>query len=248
MKKLKGLGDYTSAAIASFAFGEPTGVVDGNVLRVLARAFGIADCVDEGWVKKDFQLRANRIIDPARPADFNQALMDFGALVCKPAQPDCPQCPMASDCLALARGKVADLPVKKAKKPRQKRFFHYLILRDEAGRYWMQQRESGDIWADLFEFPLLETSSAMEWAGLIQLPQWPGEVPRQTPPFTVIQTKKQLLTHREIHAVFYPIPALITPKQALANWRAVPADALPSLAMPRVVDWYCSQYLVNFEN
>ncbi|HMX40236.1 MAG TPA: A/G-specific adenine glycosylase, partial [Saprospiraceae bacterium] len=123
LRQLRGVGDYTAAAIASFAYGLPHAVVDGNVYRVLARCFGIATPTATPAAKRQFADLAQRLLDPARPAAFNQAIMDFGATWCKPRQPRCADCPLSSRCVALATGQVASLPLKSGKAPKKERFF-----------------------------------------------------------------------------------------------------------------------------
>ena len=150
IRALKGVGDYTAAAIGSFAFGIPAAVVDGNVYRVLARHFGIATPVGSAAAKKEFTSLAQSLLPPDRPGDFNQAMMEFGATQCTPASPACLLCPFADSCAALASGQVDRLPVRQKGAAVQERRFNYVYLRFQ-GRTAIRRRGTGDIWAGLYE-------------------------------------------------------------------------------------------------
>ena len=150
IRALKGVGDYTAAAIASFAFGIPAAVVDGNVYRVLARHFGIPTPVGSTAAKKEFTALAQSLLPPDRPGDFNQAMMDFGATLCTPASPACARCPLADSCAALATGRVDSLPVREKGAAVQERRFDYVYVRFR-GRTAIRRRGTGDIWAGLYE-------------------------------------------------------------------------------------------------
>ena len=150
IRALKGVGDYTAAAIGSIAFGLPAAVVDGNVYRVLARYYGIATPVGSAAAKKEFTALAQSLLPPERPGDFNQGMMDFGAVQCTPASPACLLCPLAADCAALASGRVESLPVKGKGAEIQIRRFDYVYLRFR-GRTAIRRRGAGDIWQGLWE-------------------------------------------------------------------------------------------------
>ena len=150
IRALKGVGDYTAAAIASFAFGIPAAVVDGNVYRVLARHFGIPTPVGSTAAKKEFTALAQSLLPPERPGDFNQAMMDFGATLCSPVSPACVRCPLADSCAALATGRVDSLPVREKGAAVQERRFDYVYVRFR-GRTAIRRRGTGDIWAGLYE-------------------------------------------------------------------------------------------------
>ena len=150
IRALKGVGDYTAAAIGSIAFGLPAAVVDGNVYRVLARHYGIATPVGSTAAKKEFSALAQSLLPPDRAGDFNQGMMDFGALQCTPVAPLCPLCPLAGSCAALATGAVDRLPVKEKGAAVQTRRFNYVYLRFR-GRTAIRKRPVGDIWAGLWE-------------------------------------------------------------------------------------------------
>lgn len=160
--KLKGIGSYTAAAIASFCFNEPVAVVDGNVYRVLSRFFAVETDIASSSAYKGFFALANELIIRENPGLFNQAIMEFGAVQCVPQSPDCHVCPLASACLALAGKKVHQLPVKISKTKVQQKHFNYMVFEDEDHKTLLQKRSESGIWKQLYEFPLLETASAAD--------------------------------------------------------------------------------------
>lgn len=155
--KLKGVGEYTAAAIASFSYNEPVAVVDGNVFRVLSRYFNIDSDISEGKTKKEFQNIAQEVLPTDKPALFNQAIMEFGAMQCVPKNPNCNSCILNSSCAALQHKKVLELPVKTKKTKVTNRYLNYLILKDIDSNYIVQKREGKGIWENLYEFPMIET-------------------------------------------------------------------------------------------
>jgi A/G-specific adenine glycosylase len=157
--KLRGIGPYTAAAIASFAFDEAVAVLDGNVYRVLARIFGLHSDIAAPSSRKEFQAVADQHIPATAPADFNQAIMEFGAIQCTPAKPDCLFCPLQSQCWAFQHGQVALLPVKSKAKAARTRYFHYFVLRHGEQTYLRERREK-DIWQGLYDFALAETTTS----------------------------------------------------------------------------------------
>jgi len=166
--KLKGVGDYTASAISSFCFNEKAPTIDGNVYRVLARFFGIETPINTPKAKKEFKLLANELITPNQPALFNQAIMEFGALQCKPKQPDCHNCVLSGACLGLQRNQVASLPFKIKKKPVKKRYFNYLILQTDQNKTYIKKRIEKGIWQNLYEFPLIETLKPTHYKTLLE--------------------------------------------------------------------------------
>jgi A/G-specific adenine glycosylase len=226
-------------------------VVDGNVYRVLARFFGIATPTNTPAAKREFTLLANQLLDPSRPAVFNQAIMDFGATGCKPRQPRCSECPLASRCVALSKGQVADLPIKSKKIERKERFFLYLVPRWQ-GDTWVRKRTAKDIWQNLFEFLMLETEAlptdASEAMRLFfehaDIPvEWLREGRLSVP-------HRQTLTHREVAAVFFEVhlPRDPTPLLSRPFWsdgqRVGWSDLKKKFAFPRVVDRYLHESAV----
>ncbi|MEO8253760.1 MAG: A/G-specific adenine glycosylase [Flavobacterium sp.] len=155
--QLKGVGEYTAAAIASFSYNEAVPVVDGNVFRVLARYFDIESDIAQASTKKEFTALAFELMPKDNPAIFNQAIMEFGALQCVPKNPDCSVCVFNASCLALQKKKVDQLPVKSKKLKVRNRYFNYLVLSDEKDNTILNKRTAKGIWHNLYEFPLIET-------------------------------------------------------------------------------------------
>lgn len=162
LKTLKGVGDYTAAAIASFAYNEPVAVVDGNVQRVLSRFLGIHTPINSTEGVKEFKLKAQDMLEDSNPALYNQAIMEFGALHCRPKSPKCMFCVFQKDCSAFQHGIQEELPVKLKKTKVKKRHFNYLVLIDSEENTIVQKRSGAGIWKGLYEFPLLESEQPQE--------------------------------------------------------------------------------------
>ncbi|MCF7566983.1 A/G-specific adenine glycosylase [Sabulilitoribacter arenilitoris] len=156
--KLKGVGDYTASAIASICFNEVTAVVDGNVYRVLSRFFGIDTPINSSKGSKEFKQLAQELIDKKNPAEFNQAIMEFGAMQCKPKQPDCNICPLNKGCIAFNTNRIAELPVKIKSVKAKKKHFNFLVFISKDEKTILEKRENKGIWQNLYQFPLVETS------------------------------------------------------------------------------------------
>jgi len=165
---LPGVGEYTAAAISSFSSNQGYAVLDGNVFRVLSRYFGIDEPINSSSGKKLFSKLAQEMLDQDHPGEYNQAIMDFGALQCKPKSPNCEECVLRLDCKAYEEGLVDKLPVKLKGKKSRDRYFHYFIIEKE-GSILMSQRSEGDVWANLFEFPMIESDRELNVAELVQL-------------------------------------------------------------------------------
>ena len=157
---LKGIGAYTAAAIASIAFGLPHPVLDGNVYRLLARYFGINSPADSSTGKKEFYKTACEIMPSNHPGFHNQALMEFGALQCTPASPGCFNCPLVSSCFAFNQKKVLQLPVKLKKTGKRSRYFCYYLI-ESKNSIWLEKRTANDIWKNLYQFPVIETTTEL---------------------------------------------------------------------------------------
>ncbi|WP_075340500.1 A/G-specific adenine glycosylase [Tenacibaculum agarivorans] len=164
--KLKGVGDYTASAIASICYNEPVAVVDGNVYRVLSRYFGIAMPINSTKGVKEFKELAQSLIDQRDPGMYNQAIMDFGAMQCKPKSPDCTSCPLSESCVALEKNLVDTLPVKEKKIKIKHRYFNYLVVISDKQTV-IHERVGKGIWQGLFEFPLIETQKSIEIEELV---------------------------------------------------------------------------------
>lgn len=243
--QLKGVGDYTAAAIASICFGQPEAVVDGNVYRVLSRVFGIATPIDSTAGRKEFRTLADQLIDPTAPGDHNQAVMELGATVCTPKNPSCAVCPLVGRCRAKAEDRITELPVKAGKVQVRERHFNYLHVDLGSGLY-MQQRGAGDIWQGLWELPLVETDAAVgprSFHKLVaELPQGPNGAG-----WTLVEQLgpvRHVLSHQHLNARFWrvlPPPDLVPP----SGWRAVEHDTLQQLAVPRLLERYLTGVLAG---
>lgn len=161
--KLKGVGEYTAAAIASFSYNEPVPVVDGNVFRVLSRYFDVETDIAAASAKKEFAALAFELMPKDNPALFNQAIMEFGALQCVPKSPNCGICVFNSSCAALQKKKVDQLPVNSKKLKVRNRFFNYLVVSDDNENTIIQKRIAKGIWQNLYEFPLIETDAEKDF-------------------------------------------------------------------------------------
>jgi len=214
LKSLKGVGDYTAAAIGSFAFGLPAAVVDGNVYRVLARHFGIATPINTTEGKHEFAALAQQLLPPKEAADYNQAMMDFGALQCTPVSPDCSVCPLQESCVALREGWVDQLPVKERKLQVKERLLTYVYIRCN-GETAIHRRGQGDIWQGLYEPWLTE-----------QVPA--GAV-------LCVRRQKHVLTHRVLYADLWLWQTDRRP-QLPAGYFWIPEGDIDRYAVPRLIE------------
>ncbi|MDR1879857.1 MAG: A/G-specific adenine glycosylase [Tannerellaceae bacterium] len=235
---LKGVGEYTAAAIASFAWNQPYPVVDGNVYRVLARLFAIDTPVNSFKGKKTFARIAALLMNPEKAGLHNQAMMEFGALQCVPRNPDCTPCPLSHQCMAYASGSVASFPVKPKKTSVRNRYFHYLHIVHE-GDTWINRRSGNDIWKGLYEFPLLETEEAVDFAGLQKTEEF-RRLLKDTGIRSVsieLQNVKHILSHQALYATFYKIE-IEKGNEALESFVRIPCGSIGEYAVPRLVDIY----------
>ena len=233
VRALKGVGDYTAAAICSFAYGLPLAVVDGNVYRVLSRYFGVDEPIDTGKGKKQFAALAQSLLPAHNVADYNQGLMDFGALQCVPASPDCAACPLADSCRANELKCVADWPVKSHRTKVAERYYIYIGVSTSEG-IWLHRRGAGDIWQGLYEWPLLEFDHAATWQEVQSHPFILNHLPEGGTWKQLARQCKNVLTHRVIWAdcywVTYSHPLPLPP-----GFIVVQPEELERYAMPRLL-------------
>ena len=239
--QLKGIGNYTAAAISSFAYNLPHAVVDGNVYRVLSRVFGIETPIDSTEGKKQFEQLAQQLLDKKNPATYNQAIMDFGALICKPKQPLCDQCPFSSDCKALELNKITLLPIKSKKLIKSERHFHYFVLHDDENIY-INQRTKKDIWNGLFEFPCIESQeSTVNSQQIID-----DLFLKKKDVLSTVDCQpifyKQTLTHQYINAYFYEIKYKKLPDLEL-SYQKISKKSILNYAFPKIVRSYLTDRL-----
>ncbi|MBX2814467.1 MAG: A/G-specific adenine glycosylase [Saprospiraceae bacterium] len=233
---LKGVGTYTAAAIASFAYDLPYAVVDGNVIRVLARVAGIDAPVNAPSTVREIQSMADRMLPPAQGADFNQAIMDFGALLCRPKNPHCGDCPIQSHCRAHAMGEVHNIPKKKPKKPKRKRYFHYLIFNLD-DQIFIRKRRGNDIWKGLYEFYLIEHE------GLLTTEELDKVIPFDFDFHPAAANRIQQLSHQTIECMF--LEARIQDDAGLEDYERVDRKQVCKYAFPRALDWYLNDKAVT---
>lgn len=243
VRALKGVGDYTAAAICSIAYGMPYAVVDGNVYRVLARYFGIDTPIDSSEGKRLFAALADEMLDKAQPGIYNQAIMDFGAMQCTPQSPACMFCPLADSCAALSAGTVLQLPVKQHMVKTSNRYFNYIYVRMGACTF-IRKRTEDDIWMNLFELPLVETERDLTEEEFLALPAFrslfaEGEVPVVR---LLRRNVKHVLSHRVIYTNFYEV-VLPEGSCSFAGYRLVRAEDLGQYPVSRLVHAFLEKYL-----
>nr|WP_302829112.1 A/G-specific adenine glycosylase [uncultured Bacteroides sp.] len=243
VRALKGVGDYTAAAICSFAYNQPYAVVDGNVYRVLSRYFGIDTPIDSTEGKKLFAALADEMLDKSHPAVYNQAIMDFGAIQCTPQSPDCMFCPLADSCSALAKGMVMKLPVKQHKTKTSNRYFNYIYVRMGACTF-IHKRTEDDIWKNLFELPLIETQTDLAEEDFLKSPQFrslfaEGEVPQAR---SILRNVKHVLSHRVIYTNFYEV-VLPETSQSFSGYQRIRTEDLELYPVSRLVHAFIEKYV-----
>lgn len=232
---LKGVGPYTAAAIASFAFNLPHAVVDGNVYRVLSRYFGIATAIDSAAGKTQFSELALQVLDRQNSALYNQAIMDFGATVCKPQIPLCSICMLKENCFALDKNLVAELPVKEKKIIKRKRWFNYVVL-EQGNKVLVKKRLGKDVWQNLHEFMLVETQVPQKIEDILLADEIMKLKLKDCKTLHVSGTISQQLTHQTIHGTFVHIQcnSLTVPP----GMEMVERKDLEKLAFPKLINNY----------
>lgn len=216
VRQLKGIGDYTAAAICAFAYGLPYPAVDGNVLRIISRVFGIHDNIADNSTRKDITSLCQKLMKNADPSDFNQALMDFGSLQCTPKNPDCEQCPMQGECYAFKHQQVDTLPVNIKRIQIKNRYFHYFVCINH-DEIIIEKREKEDIWKGLYQLPMSETKSSKKLDYKL-----------------LYQTKHQL-THQTLHAFFYDTPDASTLPESAGQRLKIKVKDIDNYAFPKLI-------------
>ena len=239
IKLLKGIGPYTAAAISSFAFNLPYAVVDGNVFRVLARVFGINKAVDTSIGKKFFTEFANKLLNKQHPGIYNQAIMDFGATVCKPVTPLCTTCVFKDRCKAFIYNKINVLPVKEKKINIKKRWFYYLVV-EYKNQIAIRKRIESDIWQQLFEFPMIETSKGTGKKNILALIGQSKLKEKEYDVVSISPIYKQQLSHQLIFAQFIRIKLKQKPR-IKNDWQWRNKSQVSHHAFPRIVNKYLEQ-------
>lgn len=236
IRKLKGVGDYTAAAISSIAFDLPHAVVDGNVYRVLSRVFGIETPIDSTTGKKEFAELANQLLPKKTAAIYNQAVMEFGALYCRPQNPDCTNCIFNDKCDAYRTKKVNLLPVKAKKTKVSNRYFNYLILL-ENGFTYIQKRQAKDIWKGLYEFYLIESDKKLSEKELLKHNELEKILKgKSIGKLKVSAEYKHVLSHQNLHTRFYQIE--MKKSVNTLKLKKVKIEQLHQFAFPRLIEKY----------
>lgn len=233
--KFKGIGAYTAAAIASFAFDEPIAVVDGNVQRIISRYFAINTPIDNAAGKRLYQQLAQALIDPEHPARYNQAIMDFGATVCKPRQPTCTSCCQQEDCEAFRLGIVEQLPVKEKKIEKRERWFSYFLI-ETPSAIFLRCRQQKDIWNNLYEPVLWEADKAPDEQAMQHhlasiLPGARYEI------LSLSKSRRQILSHQIIYGRFARV-RLNSDDFDVPGYQRWSKNLLKNIAFPRLVNQF----------
>lgn len=241
--KLKGVGEYTAAAISSFSNNEAKAVLDGNVFRVLARYFGIDEPINSTMGKKIFSELAQDLIIDQKPSLYNQAIMEFGALQCKPKQPLCSICPLQLGCSALKNNQVNVLPVKLKKIKVKERWFNYFVGIED-GRILTKQRLPGDIWQQMFDFPLIETSAEAKLDDLSFIQEVISTFGKDVKILKIVE-KRHLLTHQIIYVQFFGLENYIINFNQSTEIQSVLLRDFDDLPHPKVISDFVDFYVKN---
>ena len=229
--KLKGIGDYTASAIASFSFNEPKAVIDGNVYRVLSRVFGILNDINSKEGQNGIKNLADNLLPKKEHATYNQAIMEFGALICAPKVPKCETCVIANICYAKEKGEQLSLPLKIKKVKIKTRYFNFLVF--QLNDYIViEKRTDKDIWQHLYQFPMIETSEEIE--DPLNLKKLKGNIIN-------LKKVKHLLTHQVIMASFWHMSVQTLPEKKC--YLKIPLSQLHKYPVPKIVENYAKEYL-----
>lgn len=238
--QLKGVGDYTASAIASICFNEPKAVVDGNVYRVLTRYFGIETPVNSSAGIKEIKELAQMLIDPTQPGTYNQAIMDFGALHCKPQNPLCDECVLAESCIALSKKWTKRLPVKEKKQKIKNRYFNYLVVITPDKKTLFEERTAKDIWQKMYQFPLIETQKTIDKQQLTSFEDFKTLFPVETN--ISLFNKKNIvhkLSHQHLHTKFWII------KTAKVNHKTICWETVKNYPIPVLIDNFLNNFITD---
>ncbi|MDT0643116.1 A/G-specific adenine glycosylase [Zunongwangia sp. F363] len=235
--ELKGIGDYTASAIASICYNEAVAVVDGNVYRVLARYFAVETPINTPAGIREFKKLAAEMLDHNNPSTYNQAIMEFGALQCKPKNPLCETCPLNNSCLALQQKKIGVLPVKLKKGKIRKRYFNYLVFQNEENTTLLHQRTGKGIWHGLYEFPLIETKEQLTAKEFLSAEEVKAAVGENS----TVQLYNEMpvvhkLSHQHIYARFWLV------ESGNLSTEAIPMDKIEDYPVPVLIQNFLNEY------
>jgi len=241
--KLKGVGPYTAAAVSSFAFELPHVVVDGNVLRLFSRLYGIKEAIDINSTKTKIQKLAQHLLEKEKASTFNQAIMELGAMVCTYKNPLCVSCPLNKMCLAYKNEDISRIPFKSKKIIRKDRYFKYFFISDTKGNTIIEKRKGKDIWQGLYQLPLQECLNMEEKADL------PLDIKKISNISEIVPSKiyKQNLTHQTIYAQFHKIYLNNTLKKNTFDdpYVVIPIEKLNNYAWPKILDLYLNDLSIT---
>lgn len=241
LKSLKGIGSYTASAIASFAYNLPYAVVDGNVFRVLARVFGIKKAIDSTEGKRYFTKLASELLNKEQAGIYNQAIMDFGAVVCKPLNPECSSCGFKNYCCAFQSDLIKKLPVKEKKIKKRNRWFYYIVM-EYKNHFYIKQRTDNDIWKNLFEFILIEPGKKADASRILDQAEKNGIILKSSYAVrSVSPVQSQLLSHQKISGQF--ISLQLKQKVLIPGLNAVSRAQLHEYAFPKFINMYLKGHL-----
>ena len=226
--KLKGVGEYTAAAVSSICFEEEVAVVDGNVYRVLSRYLEIDSPIDSTNGKKEFKQVANELITSHKPSTYNQGVMELGALICTPKKPKCEECPLNNSCAGFAKNTFLNFPVKAKKTKQRNRYFNFIVIEHD-GLFYIQKREGKGIWQNMYQFPLIETEKEMT--------EWNEEIKGITA-LSVSNTVKHILSHQIIFAKFWSTKVDSHEFVADSSWLLLSLEELKAKPLPKLIENY----------
>lgn len=238
---LKGIGEYTAAAISSFAANQAKAVVDGNVNRVIARYFGINDPINSTTGKKIFQQMADELLNHDLPGLHNQAMMEFGALQCKPKSPDCSICPVKEGCYAFNNNKVEQLPVKLKTVKIRNRYFNYFLITD-GDNVLVNKRGDNDIWANMYDLPMIETDTLLTTEQLFSSHYIISTFSNIPLIFEEYPVFKHILTHQHIYTRFYHIDRNSTKIKLEQTYFFTEVENLKNLALPKIIVIFLAKF------
>lgn len=238
---LKGIGNYTASAISSIAFNKPHAVLDGNVYRVLSRLWAVETPINVPGAEKIYAKLADDLLEKENPGTFNEAMMEFGALVCVPVNPLCLLCPVREYCDAFALNKVNELPVKIKAKPQKQRFLNYLFLYNKEG-FWLKERGGGDIWQGLYDMPLIEKPDEK-----VLKPDDLQDLGLENEKIDNFSTQRHQLTHQTLEIRFYKIN--LKSKHIINKQGAifVPYPEINKYPLPKPVEIFVKEFLKNMK-
>ncbi len=243
IQKLPGIGPYTTAAISSFAFGLALPVIDGNVIRVYSRISGLEVSPYSKHGKKTIKELAEYYMDASQPALYNQAIMNFGAIHCKPVKPNCSECPFKKHCFAYINNFTDSIPLAKERRELKKRHFHYFILRNNKNAVALKKRQNKDIWPALYEFPMIENN--IDRLSKLEKEFFESEYylnPKSSTRFTALFSSINKLSHQEIHCFFYELGYKTLNTQIKHHFSFEKPENLANFAFPSPIQKFIKHY------